>query len=94
MEACDAAALGQLLLESHASLRDGLRVSHPELDRIVDAAMRAGAMGARLTGAGFGGSAVVLCARGQAAELTASLGERWSVFQAEPGDGALHAATG
>ena len=50
---------GSLLLESHASLRDRLQVSCPALDRLVEAAMDSGAVGARLTGAGFGGCAVV-----------------------------------
>jgi galactokinase len=63
MEAGDAATFGRLLLESHASLRDRLKVSCPELDSLVDAAMESGALGARLTGAGFGGCAVVFAAK-------------------------------
>jgi galactokinase len=89
MEARDAAAFGRLMLESHASLRDRLGVSHPELDCIVERAMRAGALGARLTGAGFGGSVVALCERAKAAAVLQALGVRWSVFEAEPGNGAL-----
>ncbi len=61
MEGGDAPAFGRLLLESHASLRDQLRVSCPALDQLVEAAMESGALGARLTGAGFGGCVVVLC---------------------------------
>jgi galactokinase len=56
----DAAAVGALLLASHVSLRDDFEVSCPELDVAVDAAMAAGAHGARLTGAGFGGCAIAL----------------------------------
>jgi galactokinase len=52
--------LGQLLLASHASLRSDYEVSSPELDTAVEAAMEAGAVGARMTGAGFGGSAIAL----------------------------------
>ena len=52
--------LGRLLLESHASLRDDFEVSTPELDALVDAFVAAGALGARLTGAGFGGSVIAL----------------------------------
>ncbi len=89
MEAGDAAAFGRLMLESHASLRDGLCVSHPELDSIVKCAMAAGASGARLSGAGFGGSVVALCRREEAAAVREALGQRWSVFEAEPGNGAL-----
>jgi galactokinase len=59
MERCDPAAFGRLLVESHASLRDRLRVSVPALDRLVEAALGCGAAGARLTGAGFGGCAVI-----------------------------------
>ncbi|MDQ1462806.1 MAG: galactokinase [Actinomycetota bacterium] len=51
---------GRLMDESHASLRDDFRVSTPELDVLVDALVGAGAYGARLTGAGFGGCAVAL----------------------------------
>jgi galactokinase len=57
----DADRFGALLNESHASLRDLLAVSNAELDSLVEAARREGALGARLTGAGFGGFAVILC---------------------------------
>jgi galactokinase len=52
--------LGPLLAASHASLRDDYEVSSPELDTAVAAAVDAGAVGARMTGAGFGGSAIAL----------------------------------
>ena len=89
MEAGEATAFGRLMSESHASLRDGLGVSHPELDRIVECAVGAGALGARLTGAGFGGSVVALCEREKSAGVQRALGRCWSVFEAEPGNGAL-----
>ncbi|WP_052849643.1 galactokinase [Streptomyces avicenniae] len=53
-------AIGPVLTEGHASLRDDFEVSCPELDLVVSAAGAAGALGARMTGGGFGGSAVVL----------------------------------
>lgn len=56
----DIGLFGRLLTASHASLRDQLRVSNQALDRLVDTALAAGAEGARLTGAGFGGCAIVL----------------------------------
>ena len=56
----DLAAVGRLLLAGHASLRDDYRVSLPELDRLVDEFVAHGALGARLTGAGFGGCVVGL----------------------------------
>ena len=52
--------LGRLFRESHQSLRDDYEVSTPELDRLVDLAYESGALAARLTGGGFGGSVVVL----------------------------------
>jgi len=55
----EAIRLGRLLVESHASLRDDFDVSTPELDAIVARACDGGALGARMTGGGFGGSVVV-----------------------------------
>ncbi|MGH3879290.1 MAG: galactokinase [Actinophytocola sp.] len=54
------AETGDLLSASHASLRDDYRVSCLELDVAVEAARAAGALGARMTGGGFGGSAIAL----------------------------------
>jgi galactokinase len=51
----DLTGFGRLLHESHLSLRNDYEVSGPELDQLVEIAMKAGATGARLTGAGFGG---------------------------------------
>ncbi|MEN8374009.1 MAG: galactokinase [Gemmatimonadota bacterium] len=56
----DAERLGALLTASHASLRDDYEVSTPSLDELVEVALHAGALGARLTGAGFGGAAIAL----------------------------------
>ena len=61
----DTAALGALMLASHASLRDDYAVSTPELDLAVDLLVEHGAAGARLTGAGFGGCIVALVPRAQ-----------------------------
>jgi galactokinase len=54
--------IGALLNASHLSLRDQFEVSCPELDVAVEAAVRGGARGARMTGGGFGGSAIALVA--------------------------------
>jgi galactokinase len=55
---------GELIYESHASLRDDFEVSTPELDLLVELALRTeGVIGARLTGAGFGGCTVNLVER-------------------------------
>ncbi|CAN5264878.1 galactokinase [soil metagenome] len=66
LERCDLRALGSLFAASHTSLRDDYEVSTLTLDRVVGAALQAGALGARLTGGGFGGSVVVLAERARA----------------------------
>jgi galactokinase len=71
LRACDTSALGSLLLASHASLRDDYEVSTPELDLAVELLVEHGAIGARLTGAGFGGCVVALVERGRAADVSA-----------------------
>ncbi len=60
----DRAALGQLMAESHSSLRDDFEVSTPVIDDLVEhLTSTAGVVGARLTGAGFGGCVVALADR-------------------------------
>ena len=54
----DFEAFGRLLRESHASLRDDFDVSTPEVDVVVERALTRGALGARMTGGGFGGCVV------------------------------------
>lgn len=60
LEAGDVDALGPLFRAGHDSLRDDFEVSTPELDLLVDLAYEQGAIAARMTGGGFGGSIVVL----------------------------------
>lgn len=60
LEDADLELFGDVLTRSHESLRDDLRVSCVELDAVVQFALRNGAIGARLTGAGFGGYAVAV----------------------------------
>jgi galactokinase len=60
--------IGPLLTASHASLRDDFEVTVPALDVAVDAALAAGALGARMTGGGFGGCVLALVPAGAAAE--------------------------
>jgi galactokinase len=60
LRASDFQTLGHLINESHNSLRDDYTVSCPELDEAVNAARAAGALGARMVGGGFGGSAIAL----------------------------------
>jgi galactokinase len=54
------AAIGPLLDASHASMRDDFEISCPELDLAVEASRANGAIGARMTGGGFGGAAIAL----------------------------------
>ena len=61
MEAGRLDEMGRLMNASHASLADDFECSTARLDALVECARRAGALGARLTGAGFGGSIVALC---------------------------------
>ena len=56
----DFVRVGQLINESHRSLRDDYTVSCPELDTAVEASLAAGALGSRMVGGGFGGSAIAL----------------------------------
>jgi galactokinase len=100
LESGAAERFGGLLVSSHASLRDRLRVSCAALDRLVDAAMESGALGARLTGGGFGGCAVVFCKKAELVKVEAGLEERFyrgrsgfdrqcHLIRAEPSKGAL-----
>ncbi|MEU6482765.1 galactokinase [Streptomyces sp. NPDC046887] len=96
LDAGDARAVGPVLTEGHASLRDDLRVSCPELDLVVATAVEAGALGARMTGGGFGGSAIVLAEAGDTAAVTKAVEDAFAaaghtaprVFPAVPSAGA------
>ncbi len=65
---------GSLLTDSHSSLRDDFEVSWPEADATVQAALSAGALGARMTGGGFGGSVLVLAPAELESDVTAAIG--------------------
>jgi galactokinase len=82
-------SLGSVLRRSHASLRDDLRCSTPALDRLCTAMQAAGAAGARLTGAGFGGYAVAVTSTERAADVVrAAIGATGGpAFTAQPSDG-------
>ncbi len=72
----DMARFGALMDASHASLRDDYEVSLPEIDRMVEIARaQRGALGARITGGGFGGSIVVLTQAGQAARVAGAVAQ-------------------
>ncbi|MEU2438228.1 galactokinase [Streptomyces rubradiris] len=96
LRAGDPRAIGPVLTEGHASLRDDFRISCPELDLVVDTALAGGALGARMTGGGFGGSAIVLTEATEVDTLTKSVEEAFAaagftaprVFEAVPSAGA------
>jgi galactokinase len=66
-------ALGALMTESHASLRDDFQASCEEADVLVEAALKLGAHGARLTGAGWGGSVILLAPERDAGRIVIEL---------------------
>ena len=69
----DLGQVGWLLVEGHESLRTDYRSTVPEADAIVELAMEHGALGARLTGAGWGGSVGVLVADARSARAMAEV---------------------
>ncbi len=91
----DIDALGPLMLASHASSRDDMGVSTPELDTLVDCLVDAGALGARLTGAGFGGCVVALVDKQRAAEIADAASHAYATrTQRAPTAWVMHAADG
>ncbi|MEU7323265.1 galactokinase [Streptomyces griseoviridis] len=97
LESGETRAIGPVLTAGHASLRDDFRISCPELDLVVDTALAGGALGARMTGGGFGGSAIVLAEASDVETLTKSIESAFAtagfttprVFEAVPSAGAL-----
>jgi len=74
----DLAALGALMNQSHASLRDDMEVSVPEVDQLAQISRETpGVFGARMMGGGFGGCIIALADSGQAAKAQAAIGERY-----------------
>lgn len=66
-------SIGQLLIASHVSMRDDFEISTEELDLAVETAMLQGALGARMTGGGFGGAAIALIDADKVPPLTAAV---------------------
>ncbi len=75
LRAARLAEIGPILTASHRSLRDDFSVSAPELDLVVGTAVGAGALGARLTGGGFGGCAIALVPADLAVTVAAAVTE-------------------
>ncbi len=79
------ATLGPILTAGHASLRDDYRTSCPETDLAVSAAVAAGALGARMTGGGFGGSVIALVRTAEAEPVAKAVTEAFlAAGHAEP----------
>jgi galactokinase len=104
LKEADAERFALRLNQAHASARDQLRISHPEVDRLVVAALESGAPAARLTGAGFGGCAVVFAPQDRIEAIRLGLIERFysgraefdpaqHLFEAPPGAGAIQLRT-
>ena len=89
-------AIGDLLVASHASMRDDFEISVAELDLAVETALAQGAIGARMTGGGFGGAAIALVDRGRADLVGEAIEAAFAssgftapiVFTVNPSDGA------
>ncbi|RLP75619.1 galactokinase [Mycetocola tolaasinivorans] len=88
--------IGPILTASHASMRDDYEISSSELDAAVEASLRAGAIGARMTGGGFGGSAIALVAAEGTDAVRAAVREGFAsrgwaeprIYETVPGPGA------
>jgi galactokinase len=96
LEANDFTHFGELLTASHRSLRDDYNVSCPELDLAVEVSLREGALGARMVGGGFGGSAIALIREEDSGRICQSLEREFAIagfgsprfFDSLPSDGA------
>ena len=90
-------AMGPLLDASHASMRDDFEISCPELDLAVEASRSAGAIGARMTGGGFGGSAIALTPVAAEQQVRTAVGRAFAeagftapeIFSVRPAAGAM-----
>ena len=96
LDAGDVAGIGPLLTASHDSMRDDFEITVPEVDVAVGAALTAGALGARMTGGGFGGCVIALTPSELVADVTAGIATAFAdhgfaapvSFEATPSAGA------
>ena len=97
LEVDDFEKFGSLMTKSHISLRDDYNVSCSELDIAVDTALNEGALGARMVGGGFGGSAIALIRESDAGRVAAAIERNFKdngfvaprFFDSLPSEGAL-----
>jgi galactokinase len=100
LEAGDMDAVGRHLTDSHRSMRDDYEITTPALDLAVEAALVAGALGARMTGGGFGGSTITLIDADRVPALTSAITDAFGrarrippgISQLTPGPGARREA--
>ena len=95
----DLAALAPLLDASHASMRDDYEITVPTVDLAVEQAVRSGALGARMTGGGFGGCIIALCRAGEGERIGGEIAQafdeaghgtpEWFTVVPAPGAGRL-----
>jgi galactokinase len=84
------------MIDSHSSMRDDFQISIAELDVAVETALAEGAVGARMTGGGFGGAAIALIESSKVADLTKAVMNKFQaegfekpeIFKVIPDDGA------
>ncbi|WP_333782864.1 hypothetical protein [Arthrobacter sp. H14] len=92
----DPNAIGEVLHASHASMREDFKISFPELDLAVETAGISGAIGARMTGGGFGGSAIALGLEESTNQFQTAIENKFAaaghkaprIFAVSPADGA------
>jgi galactokinase len=88
-------AIGDLLYASHVSMRDDFEISVPQMDLAVETAMSKGAVGARLTGGGFGGSMVALVHQEDVDSISAAIASAFAASgYTAPQSFTVHAAAG
>jgi galactokinase len=95
LEQADMALLGQLMAQSHASMRDDFSITTPELDFLADlmGGELAGAGGARMTGGGFGGAAIAIANRARIEALAAKVAATYRTPEGGPPQIMLETAT-
>src|SRR6185437_15845857 len=88
----DFAEAGRIFTASHASMRDDFAITTPHIDLIADTAVQAGALGARMTGGGFGGCVIALVPAGRVAAVSEAVqdaaGNQPTITQTYAADGA------
>lgn len=102
LRAGDVHGVAPLLIESHVSMRDDFAITVPEVDAAVDALLESGALGARMTGGGFGGCVIGLveaddvarAATGVRQALSAAGFDAPDAFTVRPGPGAQALGSG